>query len=601
VLEKREFDQNDFLWRLSTAVAVVSGIFSVIVFLLIVFNYLQFRAADPVNNLMLTQMRQEYAALPEKDEALAERIRQLDLLNRKAFFTTQKHLQTGAIMLLVGVSVFLIAFKNSLRWKREKPVLEETPTAEKEFLAFAQARQLIMWGGVAMLAAGLGVTLMTESEVAEGSRVAATAPAGEAKEGDASAAPSEGADEGKGEAAAVAMAAIPAWDVIEKNWPSFRGPGASGMAYFKNAPTSWDVESGQGIRWKTEIALPGANSPVIWEKHIFLSGADETAREIYCFDADSGKLVWKQAVEQQGDVPPAAPKVTEDTGFAAPSMAAHGGRVFAIFANGDLVSYDAEGKKVWGINLGLPENHYGHASSLLAFEDRLYVQLDQSSEPKLLALDVSTGKEVWKAERQHISWASPILAHTPFGPQLILNSEATVDAYDPKTGALLWSQECLSGEVAPSPAYSNGIVFAANEYAIATAIRLEKTDEGIQPKILWEFDEYLPEVSSPVGDGERFYFGTSMGALVCLDAKTGEKLWAEEFEDGFYSSPVLVGDRIYILDNSGQMYIVKAAPEYNLIGKVSMGEPTFATPAFLDGRIYVRTEKHLYCIEQSNV
>ena len=187
------------------------------------------------------------------------------------------------------------------------------------------------------------------------------------------------------------------------------------------------------------------------------------------------------------------------------------------------------------------------------------------------------------------------------GPQLILNSSTTVDGYDPLTGAPLWTQnDVLSGEVAPSPAYGNGIVFAAQEYATAAGIQLEKTDSGITPKVLWEFDELLPEISSPVGDGERFYFGTVSGILVCLDAKSGQKLWEHEFEDAFESSPVVVGDRLYIADKAGTIHIVKAGPEFALIGSRPMGGPVLATPAFMDGRIYVRTKQHLYCIGQTN-
>jgi outer membrane protein assembly factor BamB len=251
--------------------------------------------------------------------------------------------------------------------------------------------------------------------------------------------------------------------------------------------------------------------------------------------------------------------------------------------------------------MGSIENHYGHSSSLLAYGGLLYVQFDQVENGELIALNAADGKEVWAMARDEISWASPIIAPTPFGPQLILVSEENVDGYDPQTGKLLWREEVLGGEVAPSPAYSNGIVFAANEYAMATAIRIDESGDTITTEVAWDYDEVLPEVSSPVGDGERFYFATSIGDLVCLDANTGEELWLEEMDDGFYSSPVLVNDRLYILDMPGMMYIVKAGSEYELIAKIDMGELTFATPAFMDGRIYIRTEGHLYCIEEHDV
>lgn len=389
----------------------------------------------------------------------------------------------------------------------------------------------------------------------------------------------------------------PTWDAMQLNWPSFRGPGSSGRAHFTNAPVDWDVEAGTGIRWKVELPLPGGNSPVVWGNKVFVSGADEESREVYCFDTETGEMLWKRTLEPFEGTPAESPSVNEETGQAAPTMVVHGDQVFAMFANADVVSYDVEGTFLWGRNFGIPNNHYGHSSSLLAYGGLLYIQLDQMSGAKLLALDAATGESVWEKERELISWASPILAQTPFGPEVILVSEENVDAYDPVTGDLIWSQACLGGEVAPSPAYSDGLVFAANEYAMASAIQLSGSAGAVQSKILWQYDNYLPEVSSPVGDGERFYFATSVGDLVCLDAKTGEELWVEEVDEGFYSSPVLVGDRLYILDREGTMYIVRAASEYELLGSPSMGESTFATPAFMDGRIYVRTENKLYCIE----
>lgn len=587
MLEKREFDQNEFLARLATAVTVVAGFFSVIVFTLLLLNYLQVEAADPVNNLLITKMRQEYAALPQQDDALAQRIRDLDLLNRKAFFTSQGHLRTGATLLLIGVCTFLISFKYSLRWRREKPALESVPTADKEFLAFAESRQMIMWAGVALLAVGLGATLLTESAIVRDSRMVASAAAPDAP-ASAAAAPE------------AAGPPPPTWPEMEKNWPSFRGPGSLGKAAGSDAPTSWDIAAGTGVKWVADITLPGSNSPVIWGDHLYFSAADENTREVYCYNINDGTQLWKQSVGKLPGSPDIQPKVTDDTGYAAPTMVAHGDQVFAIFADGDLVSFDKDGKQIWGRNIGMPKNHYGHSSSLIAYDKFLYVQYDEKTNPRLMALDVATGAEVWVAKRTAISWASPILAQTEFGPQLVLCSESTVDAYNPLTGSALWSQECLSGEVAPSPAYSNGMIFAANEYATANGIQLSQGADGVDAAIAWEYDELLPEVSSPVGDGERFYFGTSSGILVCLDAKTGEQLWEAELESGFYSSPVLVGDRLYVLDKDGHMYIIKASSTYELMATIPTGEGTFATPAFLDGRIYLRSVGHLYCIESSN-
>jgi outer membrane protein assembly factor BamB len=581
MLEKKEFEKNEFMYRVSTMLTIVSGIFSFIVFVMLVINYLQIRQADPVDNTMLTEMRIEYAALPKEDAELAKRIQDLDLLTRKAYFTTQNHLRIGAILLLLGVSVFMIAFKNMTRWKPNLPELAEVPTAEKEFLALAEARNLISWGAVILLGGGMMASYFTESHLVTKVDGAQTV----------------GGVDGTiiDEAVEIVKKEFPKWDAVQEQWPSFRGPGAYGVAKFANAPTSWDMEAGTNIKWKVEIPKWGTNSPVIWGNRLFISGADEEHREIYCYDTETGDLVWTRALTPFPGTPAEPLEVNEETGHAASTLAVHGDQVFAIFANADIASYDFDGNLIWGRNLGLPDNHYGHSSSLLSYEGNIFIQMDQNSEAKVIAIDAATGAEVWATPRDEISWASPIIAPTEFGPQLILASEMHVRAYDPADGTELWALECLGGEVAPSPAYSNGMVFVANEYAMANGIQIMAADAV---ELKWEYDDLLPEVSSPLGDGERFYFATSIGELVCLDAASGEELWLEELSDGFYSSPVLVGDKIYLLDMEGTMHIMRASATAEVIASVSLGEEeTFATPAFMDKRIYIRTNEHLICIE----
>jgi outer membrane protein assembly factor BamB len=595
MLEKREFDRSNFMWRVSATITAFSGVFALIVFILLLANYIQIRNADPMFDETITQMRVEYSNLPDQDDALAKRIQTLDLLNRKAFFTSQQFLRFGSFLLLISVSVFLISFKNMIRWKRELPALAEVPTAEKEFIALRESRNLITWAGVGILAVGLLSAFMTESFLLTDPD--ALLAAMEAKK-EAAESPSESEGEADDESAILAAAIEqPDWETVEKHWPTFRGPGSNGIAINTTAPLDWNLAEGTNVKWKVENPKHGTNSPVIWGNKLFLTGADEEEFNVYCYDTETGELIWSKPVGPFPNTPKDLPEVSEETGYAACSMAIHGEQVFAIFANGDIASFDFDGIELWGTNLGVPTNSYGHSSSLIAFDDKLYVQMDDMEGPRLVALDVATGKPTWTKERELVSWASPILAQTELGPQLILNSTNYVDGYNPIDGTLLWSQECLDGEVAPSPAYSNGVVFVANEYAMGTAIQLAGTPDTVESTIKWEYDNYLPEVASPVGDGERFYFGTAVGDIVCIDAATGEELWVAEVETGFYSSPIIVGDRLYIADMDGNMYIVKTSSEYELLKMVEMGEETLATPAFIQNRIYLRTVDNLYCIE----
>ena len=148
--------------------------------------------------------------------------------------------------------------------------------------------------------------------------------------------------------------AYPNWETVQKNWPSFRGPGGYGVAFYTTAPTEWDAASGKNIKWKAEVPLPGSNSPVVWEKRLFLSGATETSREIFCFDTETGKLLWRKVLDKFPGTPEKGPKVGEETGYAASTVTAQGDRVMAIFANGDLACYDFDGVFKWGKNLGAP-------------------------------------------------------------------------------------------------------------------------------------------------------------------------------------------------------------------------------------------------------
>jgi outer membrane protein assembly factor BamB len=605
MLEKKEFDKSDFFYRISVAVTLISGIFSAVVFILVITNYLQIEAGfDPVDAPLITQLREDYASATEQDPALAAKIQHLDFVQRKSYFTSQEVLRIGGILLLIGCSIFVGAFKSMARWKPELPALnEDDPAAEREFIAIAESRKLIVWVALILLGGALIANVRTQSAV-EMMKAGVTVEAATTEATDTETINTEDATtEPEATPAPVQTAKnLPSWDDIQNNWPSFRGPGSNATAHFTNPPTTWNVETGEGIKWKVPVPKASSNSPVVWGNRLFMSGADETTREVYCYDTETGELLWTRTLEEFEGTPEEGPdRVDSTTGYAASTMVAHGDQVFAIFANGDIVSYDFDGNLVWGLGLGLPEIHYGYASSLIALDGNLFVQLDLNEDPRLLALDIATGKKVWQSERDGTSWASPILAKTNTGIQLIANSHEFVDGYDPITGTLLWSQQALGGEVAPSPVYADGLVFVANEYAQAAAMNVDGPADTLERELLWTYTDLLPDISSPAGDGERFYIGTSYGEVVALDAKTGEELWLEEVGDGFYSSPIIVGDRIFVFDGEGVMHVVRAASTYEHITSAELGEKVYTIPAILDGRMYIRGETNLYCIENKDV
>ena len=397
-------------------------------------------------------------------------------------------------------------------------------------------------------------------------------------------APERAGDSGTAQQPAAAPA--PSLDAIKRNWPNFRGPFGQGIAHDVTPPMDFDGTAGKNVVWKTPVPRPGASSPVIWEGRVFLTGADERAREVYCFDAEDGRMLWRQAAQQ----PAALPKVTEGTGHAASTGATDGTFFFAIFSTGDLVAIDMNGKIAWTRALGTPKSNYGYASSLIAYK-HLFVQIDDSNEANLYALDTATGKTVWQKKRAvRESWASPIIVVSGDREMVALAENPTATAYDVNTGAVVLSTECLSGEVAPSPAYASGTMIVANERSKLSAISVASG------AVAWSGEDDLPDVASPLATEDFVFTGDSSGMVNCYDIRTGRKLWTQEFEESFYPSPVLAAGRIYAMDNAGTMHVFRASETFVSLAEARLGEESVATPAFTGGNMYIRGKQNLYCV-----
>ncbi len=419
--------------------------------------------------------------------------------------------------------------------------------------------------------------------------------------------------EGKGEGISgnkptmsiVSTAEIPPSDEeYAKAWPSFRGPGGCGTSVYADIPSEWDAKSGKNIRWKTPVPLPGNNSPVVWKDRIFLTGANEKQREVYCFKADTGKILWQKEVPGTPQSTANAPKVNQETGYAASTAATDGRRVFAIFANGDLAVFDFNGNPAWSKSLGMPDNIYGHASSLVTYKNLLVVQFDQgpsekSSKSKLLAFDSATGNIVWQTDRPvKNSWPSPIVIHAAGRDQIITAATPWVISYDPQDGREIWRAKCYSPtqDIGPSPTYAAGKVFAANESAALWAIRADGKGDVTDTHVAWKGEDGLPDACSPMAC-KQFVFLLYYSTLTCYDAEKGNVLWTEDFDDNFTSSPTMAGKNLYLFGVTGKSWVVEPTLEKCLrVAECNLDEGCVTTPAFQDGCFYIRGENNLFCI-----
>ena len=614
--------------KLSYRVALVSGIFCGMVALLLILNFWHMKQHEPLESATIEALVKRLAKEPNNQE-LKEEIRSFDLLARKAYFTSRWQVKTGTWLLLLGGIVLAISLKvfTDLRARIEQP--EEV--TEELLKARANAQYWLFMAGGLILGFALVAAYLSNDYLSGYSQMAAgdTAPGTggdveviELFRADSSTPEQRGADSLSGEGPATAEEVLsdrggeavsgtsthadgesPAAgsettgfnrDNFRKNHAAFRGYMGLGVSYHRNIPENWNGSSGQNVKWKVALSKPGYNSPVIWDDRLFVSGGDNSARIVACYNRHTGQLLWEQEVKDIPGSPASPPRVTNDTGLAAPTMAVDGRRVYAIFATGDVVAFDLNGKKIWGRNLGVPRNHYGHSSSLQVWENKLVVQYDTNTRGRMLALDTATGETIWDVERPvHISWASPALIEINGKIQVVTTSDPYVSGHDLETGAEIWKVEAMMGEVAPSIAFDDGLVFATNEYA-----RLIAVEPKTGAEFTWEDDEYLAEVASPVAHDGLLYVATSYGVLVCYDTKTGEKYWEKEFSEGFYSSPMIAEGKLYIIDMDGITHILKADKSGTIIAEPELGEGGFALPVFADGVLYLRGTEHLYCIEK---
>lgn len=615
----KEYRKTEQLWQ---RIAGIAGGFSLIICILIIINFFQINRDDPVNTLVMDNLV-ERLNLDPQDEELRKEVRALDLLARKAYFTNQWQIRIGGYLLLMGVAVVIISMQVIQAIRKKVPVISDED--QDDFIKKQKkARQWIAAGGtlvvvIALISAFLShrsleekFTLAATPELQENEQVLVEEPPMDEQEATTEA---EGLVNEEQPVIADSEEQLGVEDELEKQvnveekkedekpvvvvpkgassvFANFRGPGSNGITVQKNIPIDWDGATGKNILWKIAVPLGGFNSPVIWGDRLFLSGADKDKREVYAYDVNNGNLLWTTSVTNVPGSPAKSPEVANYTGHAAPTMATDGSMVFAIFSNGDIVALDMDGKQLWAKNLGVPVNHYGYSSSLIVYNEKVIVQYDQKNVKKVLALSATTGDELWSTKRDvKISWASPVIVSTGSRMELILAAEPLVISYNPDTGEELWRIEGVSGEVGPSIAYADGIIFAVNDYSRLVAIQT-----GSEPSIIWEDEELLSDVPSPVATDDCLIMPTSYGVIACYNTKTGEKFWEHEVDNTIYASPLISEGKVYLVDKQGVTHIFKADKEFTSLGTPELGEKIVCTPAFSEGRIFLRGYNHLFCV-----
>jgi outer membrane protein assembly factor BamB len=549
-------------------VSQVAGGFSLVVALTMIFSLIQLYTIKPLDSPALAAVKEQYDKDPA-NAAKAEQVRAMDLMARKAYFSSRWQVETGSYLLLAGAVIFIFCQRVIAGNEKIKPVLPG-PKPETSVQSVQIRKYLLVTASVISVSA-IVASFILRSELPDLSNKSA----------------SGGSSGRKGSTTA------PKPD--KTNFPFFRGQDSRGIAGGSGYPTEWDGSAGKNIGWKIQLPKAGKSSPVVWDDRIFVTGAEGNQCEVYCIDKNSGAIIWTGSASGVQDEPAELPKMDREGGLAVSTAATNGKVVCAIFANGNIACFDFKGKQKWAKNIGAPQSSYGYSSSLLIYDNLLLVQYDSNTKIALMGFDLENGELKWETPRRgRTVWSSPVLAYFGGTPQVVLNGNPAVSSFDAVTGKELWAVECMSGDVAPSVAVNSTMTFAVTDYAKLTAIK-----SGTGASVAWEDNTFTPDVSSPAATDTYLFVSTGNGDVACYNSQKGDTLWTHYFSDQFYASPIIADDKVFLLDRSGVMHIVEAGPAFKLVSEAALGETADCTPAFSDKKIYIRGNKNLYCIKKN--
>ena len=383
-----------------------------------------------------------------------------------------------------------------------------------------------------------------------------------------------------------------------KYWARWRGPSGQGVVSGTGYPDSWSGT--ENVKWKVPVPGNGNSSPIVWGDRIFLTTGYDSGRRlsVVALRRSDGMKLW-ETFAPEGRTPYGHYK----NGHASATPATDGQRVYVSFGTRGLLALDMNGKQVWYRDLGPMDAYHGTAGSPLLYKDRLILYQDQSRNSFIAAFDTRTGKTLWTTPREaDVGWGTPIAVHVVDHDEIIVNGQLQVVAYNPDTGAQLWNCKGSTFEVIPTPVVGYGMVFCSSGRAGPTlAIRPGGKGDVTRTHLAWTSPRGSPFVPSPILYGEHLYMVNDMQSIVTsFEATTGKVMWQNRLgasrREGFSASPVAVDGKVFFTNDEGETFVLKAGPTFELLRTNRIGEGTLATPALVDGRWYIRTDRNLFAI-----
>ncbi len=405
-----------------------------------------------------------------------------------------------------------------------------------------------------------------------------------------------------------------------ENWPGFRGPTQQGISMERDLPVNWSAES--NIAWKTPIPGNGWSSPAIWGDRVFLTTTtdDDTKCRVLCVDRKSGAILWNKEVFEQ------VPRRKENkNSYATPTPTTDGRHVFAVFGDGSVVALTVEGEVAWTNREVKFYSRHGLGASPLLYSNLLIMPYDGSNpigsagvypkvsdEEKLgwqipwdkafvAALDIKTGKRAWTAKRgmSRIAHMSPILVNDGTREIVVSAAGDRVQGFNPLTGEMFWSAYAQGEGVTPSPVFGDGRLFASSGFEKTTLRCWSLADAAgdiTTNALQWEGKKGVPTQPSPIYVKPYLYAITDGGIATCFAPDDGEIIWQERVGGNHSASPVYAERRIYFLSEDGETTVINVGSEFKVIAKNALKEKCQASIAISQGQLFIRSEKHLFCV-----
>ena len=392
-----------------------------------------------------------------------------------------------------------------------------------------------------------------------------------------------------------------------QEWTRFRGPNGTGISVTQGVPAVWTAKE---FAWRVPIAGESHSQPVIWGDRMFLLTATDFGKEraLVCVRKTDGQPLWTKSY------PLPMPRLgNKNTGYANTSPVVDAERVVACFVSNDhfwVRAFDHAGRELWSRDLGTFVAQHGHGASPMIYGGHVIVTNDQDGVSSVVALDLKTGAVAWNSPRGAgrnaniaTAYCTPITHTRADGSvELLLTSQSHgVSSLDPQTGALNWEAPVFTKRMVASAVVAGDLVIGscgqgggAGNYL--AAIKLGGSGDVSKTHVAYQLTKATPYVPTPLYLDGRLYLISDAGIATALDAATGRELWTARLRAEFFSSPVLIGGKIYCASTKGEMIVLATGDTFQELGRSPLGEGTHSTPCVDGGRLYVKTFTHLVCI-----